>query len=111
MSNCGYVLKQTMKEFLQKINNKAFDNRIRLGIMSMLMVNDWVSFTTLKEMLELEDGNLASHIKVLEKESYLEVRKQFVAKKPQTTYQATVEGRKAFHEHLTALENLLKNLG
>jgi DNA-binding MarR family transcriptional regulator len=99
-----------MKHLLDKINNKAFDNRIRLGIMSMLMVNDWVAFTTLKEMLNLEDGNLASHIKVLEKENYIEVRKQFVAKKPQTTYTATIAGRQAFSEHLTALENLLKNI-
>ncbi len=99
-----------MKDILQKINNKAFDNRIRLGIMSILMVNDWVSFVTLKEMLELEDGNLASHIKVLEKEIYIEVRKQFVGRKPLTTYQATVLGRKAFGDHLSALENLLKNL-
>jgi predicted transcriptional regulator len=99
-----------MKDILQKINNKAFDNRIRLGIMSILMVNDWVSFVTFKEMLELEDGNLASHIKVLEKETYIEVRKQFVGRKPLTTYQATVLGRQAFGDHLTALENLLKNL-
>ena len=99
-----------MKEIFQQINNKAFDNRIRLGIMSMLMVNDWVSFTILKEMLNLEDGNLASHIKVLEKENYIEVRKQFVAKKPQTSYTATIAGRNAFSEHLTALENLLKNI-
>ncbi|MBL7815646.1 MAG: transcriptional regulator [Saprospiraceae bacterium] len=99
-----------MKDILQKINNKAFDNRIRLGIMSILMVNDWVSFTTLKEMLELEDGNLASHIKVLEKENYIEFQKQFVGRKPQTTYQATELGRKAFNDHLLALENLLKNL-
>ena len=100
-----------MKDILQKINNKAFDNRIRLGIMSILMVNDWVSFVTFKEMLELEDGNLASHIKVLEKEAYIEVKKQFVGRKPLTTYQATVLGRVAFSDHLTALENLLKNLG
>ena len=100
-----------MKDILQKINNKAFDNRIRLGIMSVLMVNDWVSFVTFKEMLELEDGNLASHIKVLEKEAYIEIRKQFVGRKPLTTYQVTVLGREAFSDHLTALENLLKNLG
>ncbi len=100
-----------MKDILQKINNKAFDNRIRLGIMSILMVNDWVSFITFKEILELEDGNLASHIKVLEKEDYIEVKKQFVGKKPLTTYQASHLGRKAFSDHLTALENLLKNLG
>ena len=100
-----------MKHILEKINNKAFDNRTRLGIMSMLMVNDWVEFGTFKEMLDVSDGNLASHISVLEKEKYIEFRKQFVGKKPQTTYMATVIGRKAFNEHLIALEALLKNLG
>ena len=100
-----------MKDILQSLNNKAFDNRVRLGIMSMLMVNDWVEFTTFKEMLDLSDGNLSSHISTLEKENYIEVRKQFVGKKPQTTYSATVLGRKAFMDYLTALENLLKNIG
>ena len=100
-----------MKDILQGLNNKAFDNRVRLGIMSMLMVNDWVDFTTFKEMLDLSDGNLSSHISTLEKENYIEVRKQFVGKKPQTTYSATISGRKAFTDYLTALENLLKNIG
>ena len=100
-----------MKNILQNLNNKAFDNRIRLGIMSILMVNDWIDFGTFKEMLDLSDGNLASHISVLEKENYLEVRKQFVGRKTQTTYSATVAGRKAFTDYLTALENLLKNIG
>ena len=100
-----------MKNILQNLNNKAFDNRIRLCIMSILMVNDWIDFGTFKEMLDLSDGNLASHISVLEKENYLEVRKQFVGRKPQTTYSATVAGRKAFTDYLTALENLLKNIG
>jgi DNA-binding PadR family transcriptional regulator len=99
-----------VKEILQNLNNKAFDNRVRLGIMSMLMVNDWVEFSTFKEMLDLSDGNLASHMTTLEKEGYIEIRKQFVGKKPQTTYSATILGRKAFTDHLTALENLLKNL-
>ena len=79
--------------------------------MSILMVNDWVDFTTLKEMLDLSDGNLASHTNILEKEGYIEIRKQFVGKKPQTTYSVTVLGRKAFSDHLTALENLIKNIG
>jgi DNA-binding PadR family transcriptional regulator len=99
-----------VKDILQNLNNKAFDNRVRLGIMSMLMVNDWVEFSTFKEMLDLSDGNLASHMTTLEKEGYIEIRKQFVGKKPQTTYSATISGRKAFTDHLTALENLLKNL-
>lgn len=89
--------------------NKAFESRIRLGIMSVLMVNEKVEFSELKEMLELTDGNLASHITALEKIKYIEVIKQFVGKKPNTTYFATEEGRKAFTEHLNALEKLIKS--
>ncbi len=61
--------------------NKAFENRIRLGIMSILMVNDWVDFTMLKETMDLTDGNLASHLNALEKIKYIEVRKSFIGKK------------------------------
>ena len=94
-----------------KINslNKAFDNRVRLGIMSALMVNDSVDFNTLKELLDLTDGNLASHIAALEKEGYVHVKKEFVGKKPLTSYSATKVGVKAFNEHLDVLEKLLKN--
>jgi DNA-binding MarR family transcriptional regulator len=88
--------------------NKAFDNRIRLGIMSILMVNDQVDFGSLKELLQLTDGNLASHIKTLEKKKLIEVHKEFVNKKPKTTYKATTEGREAFKKHLNALERILK---
>jgi DNA-binding MarR family transcriptional regulator len=97
-----------MRDYISRLN-KAFESRIRLGIMSILMVNDWVEFATLKEMLNITDGNLASHITALEKAEYLQVKKQFVGKKPNTTYAATVLGRKAFKEHLDALEQLIKN--
>ena len=97
-----------MKKIISNLN-KAFDNKVRLGIMSMLMVNDWVEFKTLKEMLELTDGRLASHIKSLEENDFIEVRKMFVGKKPQTSYTATIIGRKAFNDHLDALEDLLKS--
>jgi len=97
-----------MKELIVNIN-KAFESRVRLGVMSILMVNDSVDFNTLKEMLQLTDGNLASHIAALEKACFINVNKQFVGKKPQTTYQATKEGRNAFAEHLNALEKLIKN--
>jgi len=97
-----------MKKILSTLKETKLDNRIRLGIMSILVVNDWVEFKYLKEMLALTDGNLASHIKALEKESYIEIKKEFVGKKPQTTYQVTNKGRKAFEEHLSALEALLK---
>ncbi len=95
-----------MKELLINLN-KHFENRIRLGIMSVLMVNDWVDFNTMKETLNVTDGNLASHMKALEGEKYVEVKKQFIDKKPNTTYRATIEGRKAFEEHLAALEKLI----
>ncbi len=96
-----------MKNLISNLN-KNFESRIRLGVMSVLIVNDWVEFTTLKELLDLTDGNLASHIKALEKENYIEVKKQFVRKKPNTSYRATLQGRKAFEEHLKALEDLIK---
>ncbi|MCI5082045.1 MAG: transcriptional regulator [Saprospiraceae bacterium] len=96
-----------MKNIIVNLN-KIFDHRVRLGIMSILMVNDWVDFKTLKEMLEVTDGRLASHIKALESADFIEVRKQFIGRKPNTSYSATVAGRKAFNDHLDALEQLLK---
>ena len=87
--------------------NKQFENRIRLGIMSILVVNDWVDFNALKEMLEVTDGNLASHLSALEKNEYIEVRKQFVGRKPKTSYRVTMVGRSAFKLHIDALENLI----
>lgn len=76
--------------------------------MSILLVNDWVEYNTLKKLLKTSDGNLASHIKTLEGKEYLEVRKQFVNRKPQTTYRVTEAGRTAFQSHLDALEALLR---
>jgi len=88
--------------------NKAFDHRIRLGIMSILMVNDYADFNRLKELLGATDGNLASHAKALEKESYIVVEKQFIGRKPNTKYSATSLGKAAFKKHIDALEKLLK---
>ncbi len=88
--------------------NKAFESRIRLGIMSVLLVDDWVEFTELKDVLQVTDGNLASHLTALEKLDYIQVRKQFIGKKPNTTYAVSDLGKKAFNEHLNALEKLIK---
>jgi len=87
--------------------NKAFDHRIRLGIMSILMVNEYADFNTLKELLEVTDGNLASHLKALEKEDFIAVEKQFIGKKPNTRYNTTNIGRKAFKYHIEALERII----
>lgn len=89
--------------------HKAFESRIRLGIMSSLAVNDTLDFTALKELLEVTDGNLASHIKSLEKEGFIGVKKSFIDNKPNTKYFMTSKGRKAFNEHLQILEELIKS--
>jgi DNA-binding HxlR family transcriptional regulator len=96
-----------MKAVIAHIN-KAFDHRIRLGIMSVLMVNETVDFNGLKELLDVTDGNLASHIKALEAEEFILITKQFIGKKPNTTYSATENGKLAFKNHLDALESLIR---
>ena len=88
---------------------KVFESRIRLGIMSALMVNDTLDFNALKELLELTDGNLASHLKALEQQEIILVSKQFVGRKPSTTYRATDLGKNLFRQHLAALEDLIGN--
>ncbi len=90
--------------------NKIFESRVRLGMMSLLVVQEQVDFGQIKENLELSDGNLASHMAALEKIGFVEVRKQFIGKKPNTSYAITAQGRAAFLEHLTSLEKLIKQI-
>ena len=89
--------------------HKAFESRIRLGIMSALAVNEKFDFNALKEFLEVTDGNLASHLKALEKEQFIDVEKSFVGRKPNTRYFMTQAGKKAFDDHLNALEILINS--
>lgn len=91
--------------------NKVFDSRIRLGIMSSLMVNEEVNFNQLKEIVEVTDGNLASHLKTLEENGYIKVQKGFIGRKTNTTYTVTKSGEKAFKSHLDALEQMIKSMG
>ena len=97
-----------MKNIILNIN-KAFDHRIRLGIMSVLMVNDYADFNTLKDLLGVTDGNLASHTKALEKVDFIKVEKQFIGRKPNTKYMATELGKMEFKKHINALEKLINN--
>lgn len=90
--------------------NKVFESRIRLGVMSILMVNDEINFNDLKQMLEVTDGNLATHLVTLEEHSYIKVHKGFIGKKTNTTYAITKTGQKAFADHLSALENMIKGV-
>jgi len=88
--------------------DKALEHRVRLQIMSVLVTQDGYEFNALKEVLSITDGNLASHIKALEREKYLTVSKSFVEKKPNTKYKITERGRTAFKKHLDALEAVVK---
>ena len=98
-----------MKDAIQNLN-KVFDSRIRLGIMSSLMVNASVSYNQLKELIEVTDGNLASHLKTLEESGYIKVKKGFVGRKTNTTYQVSKTGEKAFKLHLEALGEMIKSI-
>lgn len=89
--------------------DKAFDSRVRLGIMSSLAVNETLDFISLKEYLDVTDGNLASHLKALEKKEFIGMKKSFIGRKPNTTYFMTKQGKIAFEQHITALEKLIKS--
>lgn len=95
-----------MKEILKDLK-KAFENKVRLGIMSALMVNDHLDFNTLKGLLDVTDGNLASHLRSLENSGYVSYKKEFLDRKPNTQYSATTEGKEAFVKHIKAIEQLL----
>jgi DNA-binding MarR family transcriptional regulator len=96
-----------MKSIISNLN-KVFDSRVRLGIMSALIVNESLDFNNLKETLEVTDGNLASHLKALEKKNLIKVNKKFIGRKPNTCYTITDEGSQLFRQHLNALEDLIR---
>jgi DNA-binding MarR family transcriptional regulator len=98
-----------MKDIIDNIN-KVFENKTRLGIMSALMVNEKIDFKSLKKLLDVTDGNISSNISVLEKLKFISVAKIFIDKKSNTTYSITKKGRKAFEQHLNALEKLIKSM-
>ena len=96
-----------MKDLISGLN-KVFESRIRLGIMSVLMVNDSYDFSSLKESLDVTDGNLASHLKALEENGLIETKKKFMGRKPNTSYTITDKGSRLFKQHLNALEDLIR---
>ncbi|HYG03861.1 MAG TPA: transcriptional regulator [Chryseosolibacter sp.] len=89
--------------------DKMLEHRLRLQIMSILIMHDAYDFNALKDLLGVTDGNLASHIKALEKEKYVLVHKTFVDRKPNTKYKASERGRNAFKKHIDALEAVIKS--
>lgn len=97
-----------MKADISRLN-KFFENRVRLGIMSVLMVNDSYDFNNLKETLGVTDGNLASHLKALEENKLIRVNKQFIGRKPNTSYSITESGASLFRDHIKALEDIIRS--
>jgi DNA-binding MarR family transcriptional regulator len=110
------LIERFLKQELMATNNpiaglnKIFDNRIRLGVMSILMVNEEINFNDLKQMLEVTDGNLATHLQTLEESGYIKVQKGFIGRKTNTTYAVTKAGEKAFNDHISGLEKMIKGI-
>ena len=90
--------------------SKTFESRVRLGIMSALMVNEELNFNALKELIQVTDGNLASHLKALEEIKFIKVKKGFIGRKTNTTYEITKTGEKAFKIHIDALEKIIRGI-
>ncbi len=99
-----------MENNIIKNINEIFTAKIRLGIMTLLAMNDKMDFSSLKNSLEISDGNLGAHLNVLENAGYIKVDKQFVDRRPKTTYTITEKGIKAFNEHLHQLEVIIKKV-
>lgn len=98
-----------MEEHVAVRLDKTIHQKARLGIMSILMASDEADFNYLKDRLKLTDGNLSSHLSLLEKEKYIKIKKKFVKKKPKTLCQMTEQGRWAFKEYLENLEKIIRN--
>jgi DNA-binding MarR family transcriptional regulator len=96
-----------MKNLFENLD-KALEHRMRLQITSVLAANDSYDFNALKELLDTTDGNLATHLKALEREKYISINKSFIDKKPNTRYKITERGRTAFKKHIDAMEELIK---
>lgn len=99
-----------MKQQIEQLN-KIFDSRLRIGIMSALMVNEGLNFNDLKALIDATDGNLATHLKTLEDHKFIKVQKGFIGRKTNTVYSITKAGEKAFRNHLDALEQIIRNIG
>jgi DNA-binding HxlR family transcriptional regulator len=94
-------------EALEELDD-TIHQKVRLGIMSTLLALGEADFRLLKETLALSDGNLSTHLALLEERGYVAARKEFVRRKPRTTYTPTELGRSAFQSYLVALERIIQ---
>ncbi|PGS14094.1 transcriptional regulator [Bacillus cereus] len=89
--------------------NDLIHAKIRLGIMSLLMIYEECDFTYLKKSLSVTDGNLGSHLRKLEDAEYVVITKTFISKKPKTIVKITNLGADAYREYISTIESILKN--
>jgi DNA-binding HxlR family transcriptional regulator len=87
--------------------DRIIHERMRLGIVSALAVNDSLTFNELKKLLQTTDGNLSVHARRLEEATYVECTKTFQGRMPKTEYRLTPAGRKAFERYLNHMEALI----
>lgn len=90
--------------------DRVIHERVRLGIVSALAVNDTLSFNDLKRLLGTSDGNLSVHARRLEEAGYVEYTKSFQGRVPRTEYRLTAEGRRALERYLDHMEALIRNV-
>jgi DNA-binding MarR family transcriptional regulator len=88
--------------------DRLIHERLRLGIVSALSVNERLTFSDLKRLLHTTDGNLSVHARKLEDAQYIAVEKSFEARLPRTEYRLTAAGRRAFEKYLAHMEALIK---
>lgn len=97
-----------MKDFDYRQLDEIIHSRIRLAIMSVLISIDNAEFTYIKEKVNTTDGNLSVHLKKLEGVEYITVNKEFIDRKPVSTYNLTEKGRQAFEIYVDRLASLIK---
>lgn len=88
--------------------DRLIHERLRLGIVSALAINDSLSFNDLKRLLKTTDGNLSVHARKLEEADYIGCNKFFEGRIPRTEYRLTTTGRKALEEYLNQMEHLIR---
>ena len=102
------VKRETSSEPSATTLDRVIHERMRLAIVSALAVNESLTFTDLKRLLETTDGNLSVHARKLEDARYIAVAKSFEGRMPKTEFRLTAAGRKAFEKYLAHMEALIK---
>ena len=88
--------------------DRVIHEKVRLAIMSLLAASLQLSFTEMRDTLNMTDGNLTAHMRTLQEAGYVSVTKEFQGRRPLTTYSLTAQGRKAFATYINLLEQIVQ---